>query len=214
MEESIRNEIIQSLEVGKNYHFESTYNGGGYDWSNLNVFSEPMRFEMEMWLENTSTCGFAVGASLLRKTEEQLDFTINAYQESPPWYSNESILSFFDLAQNICLKRYFKEDTSEIRILFCYLYEGGEYTFELNESAEAMLISKEDDDEIFIPNDKLPDEFINELERFIDSFRQGLSTPKGFTLSEIEIRSDDIDSEDITVYESWQKTYSFSLKSV
>ena len=214
MEESIRNEIIQSLEVGKNYHFESTYNGGGYDWSNLNVFSEPMRFEMEMWLENTSICGFAVDVTLRRKSKEELDFTLHAHQTSPPWYSNESILSFFDLAQNISLKRYFKKDTSEIRILFCYLYKGGEYTFELNESAEAMLISEEDDDEIFIPIDKLPAEFINELERFIDSFRQGLSTPKDFTLSQIEIRSDDIDSEDITVYESWQQTYSLSLKSV
>ena len=210
MEESIRNEVIKSLEVGKHYHFESEYNGGGYDWSNLNVFSEPMRFEMEMWLENTSICGFAVDVTLHRKSKEELDFTLHAHQTSPEWYS-ESILSFYDLAQNVSLKRYFKEDTSEIRILFSYLYEGGEYTFELNESSEAMLLSGEGDDEIFIPNDKLPAEFIIELERFIDSFRQGLSTPKDFILSQIEIRSDDIDSEDITVYESWHKTYSFNL---
>ena len=212
MEESIRNEVIKSLEVGKHYHFESTYNGGGYDWSNLNVFSEPMRFEMEMWLEETSTCGFAVVVSLLRKTEEQLDFTIHAYQTSPEWYS-ESILSFCDLAESLSLKKYFNEKTSEVRVLFDYLYEGRKPTFELNQSAEAMLLSY-DDDETYIPTDKLPTEFIEEFRRLIDGFRQGLSIPEGFTLQHIQISCDDIFSEDIRVCESWQQTYSFSLKNI
>ena len=208
MEVSIRIEIIKSLEVGKHYHFDSTYNGGGYDWSNLDVFSEPMRFEMQMWLEETSTCGFAVDVSLLRKTEEQLDFTIHAYQTSPAWYS-DSLLSFYKLSEGIDLKKYFEEDTYEVRVLFTYLYRDGKYTFELNQSEEAMLLS--DENEVYISNDELPQELVGELKGCIDTFRQGLSTPEGFELDLIEISCDDIDSEDVTVYESWHQTYSFNL---
>jgi len=211
MEEPIRNEIIKSLKVGRHYHFESTYNGRGYDWSNLNVFSEPMRFEMEVWLEETSTCGFAVDISLLRKTEEQLDYTIHAYQTSPAWYS-ESLLSFFKLSEDIDLRKHFGEDVYEIRVLFTYLYRDGKYTFELNQSEEAMLLS--DEDEIFVSNDTLTQELVGELRGFIDAFRQGLSTPEGFELNLIEISCDDIDSEDVTVYQSWRQTYSFNLKTI
>ena len=211
MEESIRNEIIKSLEVGKRYYFESTYNGRSYDWSNLNVFSEPMRFEMEMWLENTSVCGFAVDVSLLLKSSELLDFTLHAHQTTPSWYSNDSILSFYDLSKGLNLKKCFGENTNEIRVLFSYLYEGGKSTFELNKSAEALLLSNEE--EIFIPNHKLPAEFVIELSSFIDFFRQGLTAPGGFELNLIEISGDDIDSEEITVHESWRQTYSFNLKN-
>jgi len=211
MEESIRNEIIESLEIGRHYHFGSTYNGGGYEWSNLKVFSEPMRFEMEMWLEDTSTCGFAVDVSLLRKSNEELDFTIHAHRTSPEWYS-ERILSHYEVSQQIPIKRYFGEDINEIRVLFEYVFKGGDSTFELNQSDEAMLLS--DDEETFVPNNKLPAKFIEELKSFIDTFRQGLTIPDDFELNLIEIRCDDIDSDDITIYESWQQTYSFNLNYV
>lgn len=210
MEESIRNEIIKSLEVGKSYFFKSTYNGGGYDWSNLEIFSISMRFAMQLWLEETSICGFAVDVSLLRTSDEELDFTLHAHQTSSEWYT-ETNLSFYDLSQDVHLKRYFGEDINEIRVLFNYLFEGGKSTFELNQSAEAMLLS--DDEESFIPNDKLPSEFIEDLRRFIDSFSQGLSNPEGFILTHIEISCDDIYTDEITVYESWQQTYSFSLNN-
>lgn len=209
MEEHIIKEIKDSIAVGEKQSFSSTFNGGGYDWSHLNVFSESNRDVMVNWLEEVSTSGYTVeDVTLHRTSEDQLAFSIYASQISPAWYSG-SILSFSKLSEGISLEQHFGEDVDEIRVLFYYLYQHDGVTFKLAPSDCAMILS--DDEERFLSKEKLPVEFIEQFKGFLDAFSKRRSSPEGFELNQIEISCDDIDSEDITVYESWHQTYLFNV---
>jgi len=88
MDNKIRDELRAKLEIGKGYYFGSTFNGGGYDWDNMDMFDESIRIEVECWIEATAKCGLQTDVNLCRKSDDELEFTIYASQTSPTWYSD------------------------------------------------------------------------------------------------------------------------------
>ena len=210
MEDNIRNELLSKLEIGKDYYFGSTHNGRGFDWSNLGMFTDSMRTDMEIWLEEESNCGYACDVSLCRQSDTLIDFTIYAHQTSPAWYS-ESILNFSNLTDSLDIKKYYNKCVDEIRFIFVYNNDGVKSSLKLDSSSEVALICHESDEYIYVESKELSPELVEEIKLFLDSFCKQLPIPEDFKLSNIEISDNDLEDEDCYVSESWHDTISINL---
>ena len=125
MDNKIRDELRAKLEIGKGYYFGSTFNGGGYDWDNMEMFDESIRMEVECWIEATATCGFKTDVNLCRASDNELEFTIYATQESPMWYP-EDVKLYNDTLF----------DATGLEVWFGKLYEYITWSFEYEYIAE------------------------------------------------------------------------------
>lgn len=211
MDSEIRNELKAKLEIGENYYYGSTFNGGGYDWDNMEMFDESIRMEVECWIENTATCGFKTDVNLCRVSDNELEFTIYATQVSPMWYPEDVKLYNDTLFDAAGLEISFGKLYEDIFWSFEYEYTAEEgSSLQLPENFRMYGIHNESGEDIDIKLNKLPPDFKERLTKAMDSFVEKLEAPDDFTTASVRITSDYCD-EHCNVEERWVQTFKIKL---
>ena len=211
MDKKIRDELRVKLEIGKGYYFGSTFNGGGYDWDNMNMFDESIRMEVECWVEKTATCGLKTDVNLYRASDNELEFTIYASQTSPSWYS-DAILDNDRLFEATGLEVWFGKLYEDITWSFEYEYTAEEESsLQLPKNFTMYGIHNESDEDVDVKLNELPPDFKERLTKAMDDFVGKLKIPDGFTISRCTIYSDNDDTTDCVVEEHWIETFIIKL---
>jgi|SaaInl3SG_22_DNA_1037383.scaffolds.fasta_scaffold06207_2 hypothetical protein len=211
MDKKIRDELRAKLEIGKGYYFGSTFNGGGYDWDNMNMFDESIRIDVQCWIADTAVCGFQTDVNLYRVSDNELEFTIYASQTSPSWYS-DAILDNDRLFEATGLEVWFGKLYEDITWSFEYEYIAEEESsLQLPKNFTMYGIHNESDEDVEVKLNELPPDFKERLTKAMDDFVGKLKIPDGFTISRCTIYSDNDDTTDCVVEEHWIETFIIKL---
>ena len=210
MDKKIRDELRAKLEIGKGYYFGSTFNGGGYDWDNMDMFDESSRLDVLCWIADTAVCGFQTDVNLYRVSDNELEFTIYASQTSPSWYS-DAILHNDRLFEATGLEVWFGKRYEDITWSFEYEYIADEgSSLQLPKNFTMYGTHNESNEVVDFELNKLPPDFTNRLTKALDDFVGKLKIPDDFTISRCTIYSEN-DDTDCVVVEHWIQTFIIKL---